>query len=556
MKSYILNIVKVILVLCATIILASCGGGGNNNEPASISISPTSVSMQVGGTATLTARASVTYDKIIWYSENPNIVQISSTSGDEIEITALKNGMTYVAAHTSNDPSIKARIPVMVGNTGPIQYVLVLNGSTSTSTAESAGTIPYPPTVYGNVMSGARSLDTVPPYTQKIVERDGQKLYQIDPAKYLPKITSQMKSQILAATPTSMSSKAVGGTQSFTIRRMDNTGGTLRITAKHLYEGQYCDIYVEMNGSTTLIDGIQAESVAKAFDERIRDYMVDNFGPYKGNANNKITILVEDIRDEKYNNSSVSQFTAGYFTAADILPYNPSNESSSGNGSWMIHIDVNPLMGTNGNYEVSKAFPTVAHEFQHLINYYDTSSNFSADNDVWWNEAFSMAAEYMLYGEDRISDYNSNDGGVLTSGAILAYKSYSDNFNSLAANYGMPFLFGQYLRTQTNTPTIFKNILSSPYTDHRAVMDGLQKLGYNDALNFTELNKNFRIALIKKESSGPYGFRGESLFNAIFPIMNTDYTLSLKGTAGVVRRSTEMYDRPVDAGANIQFYFF
>jgi hypothetical protein len=214
---------------------------------------------------------------------------------------------------------------------------------------------------------------------------------------------------------------------------------------------------------------------------------------------------------------------AGYFTSADLVSL---DSGGTGNGLMMIHLDIPMLMNTGSGYDVEEGYSTTVHEFQHLINFSDSvMSGASKLNDKWWNEMMSMAAEHMFYGSlpSRISSYNDSD--VVQNGGVLTYTSYSQNGSTeLGANYGLPYLFGQYLRVQTEGLSgdggaaggdgIFKAILNSDYTDYRAVLEGLQAVGY-DADNFDALQADFRIATLLNEEYGRHGFRGDADFAAV-----------------------------------------
>lgn len=117
-------------------------------------------------------------------------------------------------------------------------------------------------------------------------------------------------------------------------------------------------------------------------------------------GNRKVDILLYDIQDGF---DGTGGFFAGYFYGRDL--YNVSNS----NQSEIFYIDSYPLMGIGAAKDVSQAYTTLAHEFQHMVNF---NQNFLKENDgegmdTWLDEALSMAAEQIYTGEaltDRI-DY-------------------------------------------------------------------------------------------------------------------------------------------------------
>ena len=559
MGEFLVNIFKVIGCLLACFILASCGGGGvksssysdnsgGNDGTVRVSVSPAALILpSVGSSATLNAVVANSSSGVSWSTSDSGIVTLSSSHSTQITATAVANGIAYITAVLDDSPTKLAKIPVYIGASEGVNYVLIYNSaafnSSYSSVAESAGTIPAALSSLNSIMGSVGAINSMPPHTQKVVIRGGQTYYQMDPHYQLPKETVSVRD--LALSPLAGSgSRAVDETKSFRIYNY-NTSSYAYINAKHHYYGVYCDVYVEETASGTLLTQLQAEDVGKKFDNDIRPKINALFGENDGaDPNKKIAILLEDIRDANYYDRNNKRYTAGYFIASDA--------STSVNGAVMIHIDIHPLMGTEaGSYDVTESYSTIAHEFQHIINNTD-----SASNDIWWNEAFSIAAEYLVCNDTyRVGNYNDDIGNILTNGAVLTYKSYGDNESSISANYGLPFFFGIYLYTQGGNK-VFKSILSSSYTDYNAIMAGLNNVGYQKAENFSELNRNFRVAMIKKEPSGVFGFNGDTVVNGVFPLLNTESTVSLYPTASVVRKVGSVFDRPSNAGENIEFFFF
>ena len=337
------------------------------------------------------------------------------------------------------------------------------------------------------------------------------------------------------------------------------------------YVGTYGVIYVE-NMFLGATPQAQINAMGAEFDARI-EQMKENFGEGR---DEKCVILLHNITS-----SSPGYVTMGYFSSLEfyygmgkrILGNNLISQIATDfpEAVSVIHINILYLPDDNDTTvtDLTKGYSTMVHEYQHLINCCD--SGLYAANDIWWNEMMSMASEDMFYGTltDRILEYNSSPS--VNGKNPLVYTDYSQIksdfaegsvesvMDRLGGSYGAPYLFGQYLKTQTKDlkdssgnkiggERIFKQILKSQYNDYRAIIDGLKAVGYdgltyanfyNKVLSeedykaaFAELNRNFKIATYVNDASGVYGFMSDAAFNGVqLQTNNTTQSTDLPGTA-------------------------
>ncbi len=335
----------------------------------------------------------------------------------------------------------------------------------------------------------------------------------------------------------------------------------------YLAAGDYCNVLVEpdANGNPKLT-AADAQKIVTEFDTHIQPFMVENFGDYytylglylgrylEYSKNTAMDILLYDIQDG-FDNDTVRVYVGGYTDTGDFV-----SEQLKGNGNerGILHIDIYPLMGLSGNPNVEKAFSTMVHEFQHQINISDslfdylTGKTDEQNNELWWDEAFSMAAEHLYTGApltNRISGYNRAGNKVpLRCGLTLDYTNYEQNNNDVASNYSTAYLFGQYLRCQTKHlkgggNQIYRTVLEQTGTDYTAILQGLSSIGYEHTpTSFLQLYQNFRMATILKEQTGPYGFSGEEAFAGL---VDNAYTggedLTLKPGSAIVLKNPRNY---------------
>ena len=335
----------------------------------------------------------------------------------------------------------------------------------------------------------------------------------------------------------------------------------------YLVAGDYCNILVESDVTgAPKISAASAQTLATEFDTNIQPFMVENFGDYytyiglldeytlQYSKNTGMDILLYDIQDG-YNGTTVKNYVGGFVDLTDLIS---ADLGGNGNGRGILHIDIYPLMGTTGTPNVTKAYSTIVHEFQHQISYSDSLYDFFIGltdeyiNETWWNEAFSMAAEHLYGGKplaSRINGYNQvGNNSPLRNGMILNYNDYAENNSDVASNYGISYLFGQYLRCQTKYlpgggNQIYRTILEQVGTDYTAILQGLYSIGYDYVpATLEELYRNFRMATILKYPTGPYGFAGEEAFDGLIDNAYTGTaTIRLKPRAAVVLKNPRNY---------------
>jgi hypothetical protein len=365
--------------------------------------------------------------------------------------------------------------------------------------------------------------------------------YQID-ANLPFDVKKHASKKIQPESKSEYSFNKTGDSKSFWVRdfRWDSN---YQIQAKLVYSGSKTNVWVHNNQ----IGSDDARKLGSEFDQKIYPAVTKNFAQVSDvDGNGKIHVLVFDIQDGFSGNGG---YIAGYFYGGDLYNIAGSNKSE------IFYIDSYPLMGTGSKKDVTAAYETLAHEFQHMVNF---NQNVFVENgqpmDTWLNEAFSMAAEQVYTGkalQNRIDYYNISDS--ITGGHSLLFW---DNSGDVLSNYSLSYLFGQYVRVQANKGNaIFKEILNSPYNDYRSV-EQVGKKYMGPSVTFGKMMTNFRGALLLKEPTGPYGFKGESSFSTLKPKLFTTSTSKFLRGGGAIARKGEYETVPAFKDENITYTFF
>ena len=318
-----------------------------------------------------------------------------------------------------------------------------------------------------------------------------------------------------------------------TTKTIKDDNGVYR-TLKCLYIGTYCTVWGCTSDGNANSGLVMSSSTAAQIGQQFDSYcpqITSAFGSWMDADNDKkLAIYCYDI-DQNYINGVSGSYTAGYFMPANLI-----NSAGYINGVYVgtsnyaigtdcIHLDTYPAMSSSRYSlldDVESTYSTLVHETQHLVNfsyqYAGGTKESSYDSmETYLNEAFSMAAEHMICGEDstsnRIEYFNSSN---YTAGSPLTY------WTSILSNYSNSYLFGQYIRTRyaqkienSNGNTLFQNVLKARQSAGGG--DTLSMIAEILDTNSTQLVMDFWTAVYLKNPAGNYGFNGESWANTISP---------------------------------------
>jgi len=333
---------------------------------------------------------------------------------------------------------------------------------------------------------------------------------------------SAQSSYALATTPTIQPRK-------FTAQNIA-TNAYYQLDAQLLYEGTYCNIWGELGNANATVAA--AMSMGNAYDTNIYPKMTAYYGltglsfnsktydtmalaDAMGDNDGKLCILLLDIKDS-YNPSANNGYVGGYFWSGNMFAkssYPNSNECD------MIYVDTYP--GVPGSASTNA---TVAHEMQHMMNFvaaYSIRGSVSLSisipslwvSDTWIDECLAESTRYVLDGThdtsntSRITWYNTDPYGWIRKGNT--FFSW-DSGDTVLDDYATAYLFSQWLRIQTGSTAIYKEITKSSYKDYRSVLNAFNA-SKNLSFTWDELLKTWFAANYIQDSSASslYGYKNE-----------------------------------------------
>jgi len=200
--------------------------------------------------------------------------------------------------------------------------------------------------------------------------------------------------------------------------------------------------------------------------------------------NNTVTILLTHL-----NSSYSGGVIVGYFWAKDNFT---SASVPGSNQRIMFYIDSHLYASLTGaetgysptNYWPKIVFSTLAHEFQHMIQFYQKQvvRGAATGTDTWINEMCSMLMEDLVaddLGVEGPRGVSTGDAGSPgnTLGRIPYFNASSNSSLAVTgANFGLTdyalaYAFGAWLIRNYGGPSLVQRIVQCPQTDSTAVVN-------------------------------------------------------------------------------------
>ncbi len=344
---------------------------------------------------------------------------------------------------------------------------------------------------------------------------------------------------------------AVGATNSFkntnsldlipaTLRSVTTDGGiSLNIWVADAAWGT-CSLPACMD--QTMVDSVAAKFLQVGADNDIYDWVTNIYGVpwgpqtrYPGlipaSAATEINILYFDIS----NDSSQTGGILGFFWAKDNYLASSDTSVAHSNERLLFYMD-SVLMATKDSttWALTDTWPsqmisTLAHEFQHMIHFYQKTvllAPLYTSTEVWLNEMCSQITEDLLADKIQINGprgiaYNDPTAGSATpnQSRFFLYNQYNDialnewrtGLDSLR-NYSMSYAFGAYLTRNFGGATLMRNIVQSSKTGITAITQAVAAGGFTQAdqsaHSIESLLIGFGIAgLLSDRATAPVGYQ-------------------------------------------------
>lgn len=291
--------------------------------------------------------------------------------------------------------------------------------------------------------------------------------------------------------------------------------------------GDYCYVWtVEENYSPASVSftdnkitGAQSKEIAAKFDQM---YLPETsiFGnkysakyPDFIDPKDKISILIYDI-DYDYR-ASQNSGVFGFFWAKDFY-LGGSDGSIPGYGlktneDEMFYIDVHFL-----DYYPEGIYSTLAHEFQHMLNFVQKDLTHGVDPDIWYNEMLSMVCEDLISSHIGISRENGPQSRLYE----FIYSYYESGIidwlpgQDVLKSYAGAYTFGAFLARNYGGAQFIKDVASSKSVDQTSITDALAKSSLHSSENFESVFRSYGRSLCYPDIPSSYNIPSLNVYSS------------------------------------------
>ena len=239
-------------------------------------------------------------------------------------------------------------------------------------------------------------------------------------------------------------------------------------------------------------------------------------------AADEIHIFLYDIANDGY---PTGPRIVGYFWSLHQLLRQPDHPLLQHSLERLAFFLDSPWLATaeGDSWEVSDRRPsgiigTLAHEFQHMIHFYQKPVTRNAISETWLNEQASEVAEDLIADKlmldgPRAVIYDDPGAGEPEnrSGRLPGYNLYNDiqvsAWDGYLANYSINYAFGAYLARNYGGAALFSDIVQSYGHGVSAIEGAVRNQGHDES--FLELLVNWGAANLLSDNTdapAPYQY--------------------------------------------------
>ena len=282
-----------------------------------------------------------------------------------------------------------------------------------------------------------------------------------------------------------------------------------------------------------MVDALGAKFLQPGAGNDIYDWVTaifgDPWGPHDipilipAEAAGEIHILLFDISGDGLPEPGEPRIV-GFFFSKDNFLYDPENPFLAlSNERLMFYLDAPFLTIAEGDtWEVTDRLPsimigTLAHEFQHMIHFYQKQISHGGASEAWLNEMASEVAEDLIADKmegagPRSVAYDDPTAGEPgnTRGRLPGFNLYNDiqvtRWDGLLANYDINYALGAYLARNYGGAALFSAIVQSEHSGTAAIEAALKDLGHD--ISFGQALENWSVAVLRSnDTSAPVPYR-------------------------------------------------
>ena len=271
----------------------------------------------------------------------------------------------------------------------------------------------------------------------------------------------------------------------------------------------------------SMIDKLTNSFLKDGDNNDIYDWVSNIFGEEWGKSNSdslidnnrEITILLTDIDSDNIDSGGV----LGYFYGKDNYKktiYSGSNERT------MFYIDsvvfASHRDGQEWNiedYKQKKILSTLAHEFEHMIQFYQKKVKYNSNSlEPWIDEMLAVTVEDIIATKLKSNglrgvSYTRGDAGE-EQNPNGRFPLFNNNinlslptWNNRREDYSKVGAFGSYLVRNYGGAKLLHDILHNRYSDEKSIIDAIQKSPNGYEKDFDTLIHEWGVAVLLSSST-------------------------------------------------------
>jgi len=281
-----------------------------------------------------------------------------------------------------------------------------------------------------------------------------------------------------------------------------------------------------------MVNTLADKFLKEGSDNDIYDWVTAVFGEEWGESSsslliepsNNISILLTDIGQDNKKNGGV----IGYFYSKD----NFTNTAHSGSNERIMFYVDSVMYANSGNnswdengFWAQQVFSTLAHEFQHMIYFYQKNIKQALQGtDTWINEMLSESTEDLVAVKINIDgprnvvasrgdagEANNINGRypLFNTNNTLSMASWDNTLE----DYSKVSSFGTYLLRNYGGAELLHDIVHSKFINEEALMDAVGKHSNGKSKTFDDLIHEWGVAVLLSKRDDILGDSGY-IYNA------------------------------------------
>lgn len=286
----------------------------------------------------------------------------------------------------------------------------------------------------------------------------------------------------------------------------ENSFETRTEETEKVYPGKYCNVFFVKNGDFYITKSQLSsvfETLGNLFDEKIFPNITDILGEFSYSkisdklieCPEKVNIVVADLYYDWEKTKKDNGGVYGYYWGADFRKDYSCNQDA------IIYLDSYFLSASP-----ESVYSTMAHEFNHMLNFMNKKLENNLEYSTWYTEMLSALADAMF--ENYLVENLTEDQSITSSRipyfntwhnlGFSTWRSGADYcpYGDVYISYGNVFAFGNFLAKNYGGFELIKEIATNRYIDEESVVQAVREIAGKSGITFKDILKDFSCVQI------------------------------------------------------------